>query len=1189
MKMLSKKLLAVLLLICMTFGLANFDIAISSAVDSEAVASEQTALSSTNYGVMAFSAPLWAVQVEQAGLTVTNSGANIWDVTGTAVASAPLIVDIPSGTTLNWEAALSSSLDRARYALTLAGGGTLNLNGSVNNTAGGAINITGTGAIVNISGVAFASSASAYAVNINASGVVLNIDAGGFVSNAGTSSSINVTTSAPNASIIVNGGEVIAVPNGNAINDSGGSTQMIIQNGGVVTSGGASAIRSIGTNSNSTVLVSGGTVSNAAANNLNPAIYMDGSGGSIEGTGKNVIVRGTGIVQSTSNAGYALQTRGSVLVSENGKVISINGCAINLIGTNSNAQVTGNASVTAAGSGVAIRTAIDANVDVTNSSVTVNGGTVSSNTGNAIQITGASSKVTVTGGTVSTSGGSGVNAIFAASTVQAADITITGGVVSATYGRAIFAAGPSSNIHVTGGFVFAYGSGGGQVDTITDVISAANFSPSSGITTGAFVITWGRNRMNFETLNDSYHYLQNQNHYYGDDLTNWGGNSTFLWQNHPTLGAGIFYYGATTGFFPIAGVEVITDYGLIFYSDGNIVYRDPAGNAQFSSSSRQFLYGGISSPPKFSVSAGHILNLNDFRWNTDRQYALSVTNDAVINISGSNMFASVGMHAEQTFTAGSYGINIFDGATVTISGTGTMEIRGLVQAFNLGQNSQLILPDVYTYWTSPDSEGISVYPSGNGVPFDVSTFTGQYFKISLAVAIVEDRVIEGEVNAGLTGALGQRQAVITLLGTSLQSALSENVNSWFGNLPAGINVTANGFAGSDFITLTFDGVPTAESNALFDIKIPDGILVGVPNNSDLRVVTNYNARFDIQQGFCELLVFAGEGGTISSIIVGGIAGVITDGKHRNEAIIPSTIINVTAAPDAGYRFVGWDVIGLLDYTNQSSMIFAMPSNRTFLFANFERIVPPPSGGGGGNGTGGQVENVTPPANEENEPNEEERGRGDVSHILNTKEHIQFVRGTGGGNFEPNRNMTRAEVSQMFFNLLLEQNIELTKGFSDVEGGRWYELAVRTLASLEILSGYPDGNFRPQNPITRAEFVAIAIRFARETFEIQQDISFEDVNRGHWAYEYIKLAVYFQWVKGYSDGNFMPNRYISRAEVVTIVNRMLNRVPDRDFITLHLEYARFLDVTESHWAFYDIMEAYHAHQYVVDDNGEVWQE
>lgn len=209
----------------------------------------------------------------------------------------------------------------------------------------------------------------------------------------------------------------------------------------------------------------------------------------------------------------------------------------------------------------------------------------------------------------------------------------------------------------------------------------------------------------------------------------------------------------------------------------------------------------------------------------------------------------------------------------------------------------------------------------------------------------------------------------------------------------------------------------------------------------------------------------------------------------------------------------------------------------------------------------------------------------VSKQLESENHIAYMGGYGNGMFGPNDQMTRAQVAQMFYNLLKDKNIAIIVNFSDVQGSDWYATAVNTLASLGIIRGVGDGVFDPNRSITRAEFATIALRFADKTADGTNP--FTDVASNDWYYSAVLNAVGFGWITGYSDGSFRPNASITRAEVATIVNRMLDRNADHDFVNGNAT-ASFVDVPSNHWAYYNIMEATTPHTHTVDRNGnESW--
>ena len=209
----------------------------------------------------------------------------------------------------------------------------------------------------------------------------------------------------------------------------------------------------------------------------------------------------------------------------------------------------------------------------------------------------------------------------------------------------------------------------------------------------------------------------------------------------------------------------------------------------------------------------------------------------------------------------------------------------------------------------------------------------------------------------------------------------------------------------------------------------------------------------------------------------------------------------------------------------------------------------------------------------------------VSDLLNTEDHIQYLFGYPDGTFGPENNMTRAEVAQMFYNLLLDQDVEITKTFDDVPANAWYTKAVNTLASLDIISGVGDNKFEPERSITRAEFTAMAMKFAVGGEEGEN--IFSDVDEDDWFYGAVVNSIQYGWIHGYGDGTFRPNNPITRAEVTAIVNNMLGRAADEDFVDEHAdELTPFSDI-EKHWAYYHIVEATNAHDYTKPSSGETW--
>ena len=210
----------------------------------------------------------------------------------------------------------------------------------------------------------------------------------------------------------------------------------------------------------------------------------------------------------------------------------------------------------------------------------------------------------------------------------------------------------------------------------------------------------------------------------------------------------------------------------------------------------------------------------------------------------------------------------------------------------------------------------------------------------------------------------------------------------------------------------------------------------------------------------------------------------------------------------------------------------------------------------------------------------------VANWLNTTEHVRYLNGYDTGMFMPGANMTRAEVAQMFYNLLLNKNVPITVSFTDVPATAWYADAVNVLASLGILTGYGNNQYAPDRPITRAEFTVIAMRFAQ--LNPGGVNIFSDVDADDWFYAQVVGSIQYGWITGYADGTFRPNAYITRAEVTAIVNRMLGRVADQAYVDSNTFYLKqFADVSRFYWGYYDIMEATNAHAYSMVGGKEAW--
>ena len=212
--------------------------------------------------------------------------------------------------------------------------------------------------------------------------------------------------------------------------------------------------------------------------------------------------------------------------------------------------------------------------------------------------------------------------------------------------------------------------------------------------------------------------------------------------------------------------------------------------------------------------------------------------------------------------------------------------------------------------------------------------------------------------------------------------------------------------------------------------------------------------------------------------------------------------------------------------------------------------------------------------------------------LNTTDHFAYIVGYGNGEVRPQNNITRAEVATIFFRLLTDdvrdENLTKTNRYSDVAATSWYNTAVSTLSSMGIITGYPDGTFRPNAAITRAEFAAIAARFDNDGDKTAA--KFSDI-ANHWAKDEISIAYNNGWITGYPNGTFGPQRDITRAETMTLVNRVLNRQPETEDDLLPNMTVWTDNANPKAWYYLAVQEATNSHYYEFKTNSqyEKWTE
>ena len=259
----------------------------------------------------------------------------------------------------------------------------------------------------------------------------------------------------------------------------------------------------------------------------------------------------------------------------------------------------------------------------------------------------------------------------------------------------------------------------------------------------------------------------------------------------------------------------------------------------------------------------------------------------------------------------------------------------------------------------------------------------------------------------------------------------------------------------------------------------------------------------------------------------------------------------------GYTFSGWK-IGTTDAVN-----FKMPAHDVTIEGTF---VKNSSGGGHHH----RRPTVTIP--------------DDVPTGLNGDDHYAYIVGYPDKTVRPQNGITRAEVATIFFRLLTDEtrNANSTKSnsYSDVAAGAWYNHAVSTLSAMGIVKGDSHGKFNPNAPITRAEFAAIAARFDDKANTTTAD--FSDI-ASHWAKNEISAASNNGWITGYPDGTFRPDNKITRAEAMTLVNRVLKRLPETEE-DLHDDMIKWSDNSDvSQWFYLDVQEATNSHYYQTKEN------
>ena len=291
----------------------------------------------------------------------------------------------------------------------------------------------------------------------------------------------------------------------------------------------------------------------------------------------------------------------------------------------------------------------------------------------------------------------------------------------------------------------------------------------------------------------------------------------------------------------------------------------------------------------------------------------------------------------------------------------------------------------------------------------------------------------------------------------------------------------------------------------------------------------------------------------------------SDKQPTNKGTVTASGSTATVTGSSRNYFSNWTNNAGLATSSTAKLgqqTFTTEGGKTYTFtANFGYS----SGGGSGGSSRPSTPTVTIP--------------DDVPTGLNGTDHYAYIIGYGNNDVRPQNNITRAEVATIFFRLLTDEtrtaNMTKSNSYNDVKDGDWFCCAVSTLSKMGIIKGYEDGSFKPNAPISRAEFAAIAARFDPDGDKTPA--TFADVT-SHWAKDEISIAANHGWIKGYEDGSFKPDQKITRAETMTLVNRVLNRLPETKD-DLHKDMKTWVDnMDETAWYYLAVQEATNSHYF-----------
>ena len=337
-----------------------------------------------------------------------------------------------------------------------------------------------------------------------------------------------------------------------------------------------------------------------------------------------------------------------------------------------------------------------------------------------------------------------------------------------------------------------------------------------------------------------------------------------------------------------------------------------------------------------------------------------------------------------------------------------------------------------------------------------------------------------------------------------------------------------------------------------DVTIDLYYYLNVEGDNDIPDAWEYRLTFKVVNGEWN------DGGNADIVTYVQFKDQTTGEAFKDEAVVvPVTRIPAVGdKPNSGYHAGAWDTSPYDNYKVQKDTVF------TYTYAK--------NSSGGSSGGHHRRPTVTIP--------------DDVPTGLNGNDHYANIVGYPDKTVRPQNGITRAEVATIFFRLLTDEtrdaNSTKSNSYSDVAAGAWYNHAVSTLSAMGIVKGDSHGKFNPNAPITRAEFAAIAARFDDKANTTTAD--FSDI-ASHWAKNEISAASNNGWITGYPDGTFRPDNKITRAEAMTLVNRVLKRLPETEE-DLHDDMIKWSDNSDvSQWFYLDVQEATNSHYYQTKEN------